>query len=86
VGVLLDDEPLAGNSKATAADGAVAASATPWNRLRRPRVPAPEHSPDESDKVAAERAYAMAGIGPSKSASVGQHCAFGPQGLSHAWR
>jgi acetyl-CoA acetyltransferase len=35
----------------------------------------------ESDKVAAERAYAMAGIGPEQVGVVGQHCAFGPQGL-----
>jgi acetyl-CoA acetyltransferase len=35
----------------------------------------------ESDKVAAERAYAMAGIGPEQIGVVGQHCAFGPQGL-----
>lgn len=35
----------------------------------------------ESDKVAAERAYAMAGIGPKQVGVVGQHCAFGPQGL-----
>jgi acetyl-CoA acetyltransferase len=35
----------------------------------------------ESDKVAAERAYAMAGIGPQQVGVVGQHCAFGPQGL-----
>jgi acetyl-CoA acetyltransferase len=35
----------------------------------------------ESDKVATERAYAMAGIGPSQVGVVGQHCAFGPQGL-----
>lgn len=35
----------------------------------------------ESDKVAAERAYAMAGIGPAQIGVVAQHCAFGPQGL-----
>jgi acetyl-CoA acetyltransferase len=35
----------------------------------------------ESDKVATERAYAMAGIGPTQVGVVGQHCAFGPQGL-----
>ncbi len=35
----------------------------------------------ESDKVAAERAYQMAGIGPEQIRVVGQHCAFGPQGL-----
>jgi len=35
----------------------------------------------ESDKVAAERAYRMAGIGPKDIKVVGQHCAFGPQGL-----
>ena len=35
----------------------------------------------ESDKVAAERAYAMAGITPKQVGVVGQHCAFGPQGL-----
>jgi acetyl-CoA acetyltransferase len=35
----------------------------------------------ESDKVAAERAYEMAGIGPGQIRVVGQHCAFGPQGL-----
>jgi acetyl-CoA acetyltransferase len=35
----------------------------------------------ESDKVAAERAYRMAGIGPAQITVVGQHCAFGPQGL-----
>ena len=35
----------------------------------------------ESDKVAAERAYRMAGIGPEQIRVVGQHCAFGPQGL-----
>jgi acetyl-CoA C-acetyltransferase len=35
----------------------------------------------ESDKVAAERAYAMAGITPQQIGVVGQHCAFGPQGL-----
>jgi len=35
----------------------------------------------ESDKVAAERAYAMAGISAQQIGVVGQHCAFGPQGL-----
>lgn len=35
----------------------------------------------ESDKVAADRAYKMAGIGPKDIRVVGQHCAFGPQGL-----
>ena len=35
----------------------------------------------ESDKVAAERAYAMAGIKAKQVGVVGQHCAFGPQGL-----
>ncbi len=35
----------------------------------------------ESDKIAAERAYEMAGIKPAQIGVVGQHCAFGPQGL-----
>lgn len=35
----------------------------------------------ESDKVAAERAYGMAGITAKDISVVGQHCAFGPQGL-----
>ena len=44
--------------------------------LHRDRIEALAASED-----AAQRAYAMAGIGPEQVGVVGQHCAFGPQGL-----